>query len=303
MHKYKNLLLYMLLIVLIINAVYSHIKIADLEDFIENTRTYTENQSVSLRNEINNIYQNVDAQLEKEASLLSHFEIKERDIDTAKHTLMIDLNVIPKELNELTKLTLQYKDETYTFKRNGDVFSVSFAADLFSSYEDKEYCFVKIENNDQTKIQKLEDIDLSNIYQRYLPNFTVFNFSEKEKTKENVVVNLELAIHTPPVDDASVLGYKKYELVTEINGKIKTQNITEMIKKQETYHDGIIHISNKLKLNATDKDEVNVYIEAIDTLGYSHSCLIYSTNDDFDAKEENEGIIKDKEGTILAKQE
>ena len=98
MKKHKNLWLYVVLVVLGINAIYSHMKIADLESYIENTRNYAENESISLRNNISNIYQNVDAQLEKEASFLSHFEVKEGTIDTTKHTVMINLDVVPKEL-------------------------------------------------------------------------------------------------------------------------------------------------------------------------------------------------------------
>ena len=57
MKKHKNLWLYVVLVVLGINAIYSHMKIADLESYIENTRNYAENESISLRNNINNIYQ------------------------------------------------------------------------------------------------------------------------------------------------------------------------------------------------------------------------------------------------------
>ena len=301
MKKHKNLWLYVVLVVLGINAIYSHMKIADLESYIENTRNYAENESISLRNNINNIYQNVDAKLEKEASFLSHFEVEEGNIDTTKHTVMIDLDVVPKELNNHTKLTLQYKDNTYAFKREGDVFSVSFAADLFSSYEDKEYCFVKIENNNQTKIQKLEDMDLFNMYQRYLPYFSVANFSEKVKSTGNIVFNLDTSIHIPGFNEQYKNGYKEFYLVTVINGKMHKQHITTAIKGEPAYNDGVAHFTKKLELDATDNDDVKVYLEAVDELGYTHQRLVFSTDDDFSFKKNEDELILDKDGNALTK--
>ena len=301
MKKHKNLVLYILLVVLGINAIYSHMKISDLESLLQNTRNYLENSDNALRNNINNIYDNVNEQMKKEASYLSHVEMKEGTIDTSTHTVKVDLKVIPKELNSQTKLTLQYKNQTYLFERNGDVYTTSFPCDLFDSYDNREYAYVKIENNGLTKIEKLEDLDLYALYARDLPYFVVSNFTECEYSKNKTIVHLDASIHMPGIFEGYDATFKEFYLVTVIDGKMSKEYMTTTFKEANTYNDGIVHFTKKVELDVSENDQVSIYIEAVDSLGYIHQHVMYENSDEFDASGDDYEFILDKNGELLMK--
>ena len=299
MKKHKNIFLYVLLIVLGFNAIYSYMKISDLEGYIQNTRNYLENSDNALRNNINRIYNNVDEQMKKEASYLSHFEMQEGTIDTSTHTVKVDLEVIPKEVNSQTKLTLQYKDKKYPFTRDGDTFTISFPCDLFDSYDNREYAFVRIENNGQTKIEKLEDLDLYALYERYLPYMVLGNFTECEHSKDKTIVHLDASLHIPAESEGYDVRFKEFYLVTVINGKMSKEYMTTKIKDSESYHDGVVHFSKKVELNASSEDQISICFEAVDTLGYIHQFVMYENSEEFNAAGSGNEIILDQNGVKL----
>lgn len=296
----KNIILYVIIAILGIYSIYSYIKISDLELSVLNNLSYYENESIALRNNISQIYNNVKEQLEKEASFLSHFEVIEGDVDTVNHKVKIELEVIPKELTSQTSLTLQYKGENYPFKRDDHTFKVSFYADLFDSYENREYGFVKIENGELLKIEKLEDMDLCEIYQRYIPYLIVSNFSKAEKSKNKVNIQLDATLHTPHKSEPYQIGYDEFYLVSIINNKMHKQNITTTIKSDSGYEDGHSHFNKELELNASFDDDIAVYIEAVDQFGYIHQHLIYANDEKFEAAGEGSEMIYDNAGNLLA---
>lgn len=68
MKRYRNIIFYIVIAILSINAIYSHYKITDLEKKLESVTESTKTEVYLMRNEINNIYNNVEERLKKEAS-------------------------------------------------------------------------------------------------------------------------------------------------------------------------------------------------------------------------------------------
>lgn len=267
------------------------VKISDLSNQIsnlQNTIANYQNKINYLHNDINSIYDNVDEKLKKEASLLSSIDYTLGQLNTETHTVPVTLKVVPKSLTDDMQLSVKVGSETVALERNGNEFSATIAVNMFIDYEN--YPMLNIVSGETTKTEKLEDVDVSRLFTRYLPY--VYAHLETSDILKNgkLTIDGNLMFDEKPVAENSSVTITKIELVTvkneqEIDRKDITSNITN-----QSYH-----VPVNVSYDAKYGDKFCIYILAEDSLGYTHKTLAYFWND---IDEHTHGAITAIDGSV-----
>ena len=263
------------IVVLACLMVFCLVKISDLSNEIsnlQNTIANYQNQINYLRNDINSIYDNVDEKLKKEASLLSSIDYTLGQLNTETHTVPVTLKVVPKNLTDDMQLSVKVGSETVALERNGNEFSATVAVNMFIDYD--EYPMLNIVSGETTKTERLEDVDVSRLFTRYLPY--VYAHLESSDILKNGKLSIDgnLMFGEKPVAMNSNVTITKIELITVKNEQeIDRKDITSNVTNQS------FHIPVNVSYDAKYGDKVCVYVIAEDSLGYIHKTLAYFWND------------------------
>ena len=221
------------------------------------------------RNEIHSIYNNVDEQLKKQASLLSSTEHTLGNLNTDKHTIDVEIKVIPKTVTDNMALSVKIGDSVADFTRSGNEFTAVVPVAMFMDYETRPMLYIETEAGTQTEV--LEDIRVVYLYDRYLPTLYAYIPSHTDFKNGKAEINSHLEISVKPTEYSGNVGFSKYELVTVVNDKeIDREDITSKIENGS--YDG--QFSKTITAGIGDK--VVIYVEAMDTLGYLHKTVAYS---------------------------
>ena len=273
MKRYRNIMFYIVIAILSINAIWSHYKITDLEKKLESVTESTKTEVYLMRNEINNIHNSVEERLKKEASLVSHYNLTFGKINTDTHTVEANLSLTPKEISTNMELYLEYKGEKYHFTQENDVFKVSFPAYLFTTYKDNEYPILKIENSSSTKLEQLNYLDVNDLYAKYLPTLLSPDYWQVQFIDGKASIQID---HKHPIipysEDEQTKEFTKFYIRSEVNGKATLHPLAPT--KLEFSSD--IALQDKFEIKATESDELYITFEAIDQLGYIHSVDMYN---------------------------
>ena len=261
--------------VLICLMIFCLSKINDLSNEISglrNTISNYQNQVRALSYEINSIYDNVDDLLKKEASLLSSVDYSLGELNTETHTVPVTLKVIPKNLTDNMQLSVKVGSETVALERNGNEFSAIVAVNMFIDYDD--YPMLSITSDETTKTEKLENVDVSRLFTRYLPYVYAHLESSDILKNGKLAIDGILVFDEKPVAVDSNVTITQIELITvkneqEIDRKDITSNITN-----QSYHAPV-----NLSYDAKYGDKFCIYVLAKDSLGYTHKTLSYFWND------------------------
>ena len=262
-------------VVLVCMMIFCLAKISDLSNEISNLRNTIanyQNQMNYLRNDINTIYDNVDEKLKKEASLLSSVDYSLGELNTETHTVPVTLKVVPKNLTDDMQLSVKVGSETVALERNGNEFSATISVNMFIDYDD--YPMLNIVSGETTKTEKLEDVDVSRLFTRYLPYVYAHLESSDSLKNGKLAIDGNLMFDEKPVAMDSNVTITKIELITvkneqEIDRKDITSNITN-----QSYH-----VPVNLSYDAKYGDKFCIYVLAKDSLGYTHKSLAFFWND------------------------
>ncbi len=274
--NWKNIVIILMAGVL----VFCLVKIDELLDkniYLEQKIGNLSSEISSIESTINSIYDNVDEQLKKEASLLAGMDYEIGDLNNDKKTVPVKFTIVPKELREDMTVSLSLEDETIALTKNGDTYVGTIDVDMFLGYN--EYPLLSIETPESRKTEFLEDVWIYNLYQQFIPTVSADMFGRttyhNESTK--VTVNQTLSIGTllngMYSAEAGEAFCTSYEIVTELNGKeISREDITtEVLAAKEQYD---VEYVKEYDLNS--EDLLVIYVEAEDTLGYLHkTCVLY----------------------------
>lgn len=249
------------------------------------------------RNEIHSIYNNVDEQLKKQASLLSSTEHTLGNLNTDKHTIDVEIKVIPKTVTDNMALSVKIGDSVADFTRTGNEFTAVVPVAMFMDYETRPMLYIETEAGTQTEV--LEDIRVSYLYDRYLPTLYAYIPSHTDFKNGKAEINSHLEISVKPTEYSGNVGFSKYELVTVVNDKeTDREDITSKIENGS--YDGQFSKT----ITAGLGDNVVIYVEAMDTLGYLHKTVAhswYKNEDGAVAEAMYDGdSIYDKDGNLLS---
>lgn len=281
-------------VVLVIALVISFNKINNLQNDMLTMQSRYENRISDLQTQIGSIYHNVDVRLKKEASLFSKVESTRGSFDEKSKKTAVTLSVTPKVIAEDMRMSVTADGETVDFVRKGDVFQATVNVGLF--VEDEQYPLVRIRTAEGTKTEYLEDVAITYLFSEYLPNLYA-EITHAEYKAGKLMMNRDITIESKAV---STVQFDSYTMLTMVNGKeVDRTDITAEVKSANGFYHGQLNKAYDVALG----DTVEVYVEAVDSIGYIHKALAYSWFESEDGSAA-EGIcigesIYDAQGNLL----
>ena len=288
-----------LMAVLLAFALY---KIATLSDEIDHLKSRDSNLTGDiqvLRDEINSIYDNVDKQLKKQASLISGVDFAIGNPSEDMKTVELSLTVVPKAISDDMQVSVTVDGVTAPLERNGSEFTGTIDVGLFVDYN--QWPLLSIKSAGETKTEYLEDVDVSYMFSRHLPSlYADMSGGGGKFTDGSLSVDLGFSIESKPAYGNAPITFTSFTLIEEVNGKeISRQDITDEVRKSgESYNTRYVK-----NFKVTYGDELKVYVIAEDSLGYIHKTLAHywlEREDGSQAETVFGGeMIYDKDGNLL----
>lgn len=301
-HKKKNIQT-ILVLLLVMELVSAKVKIRNLESSVRNLKNDLTHSVSDLQSRMNSVYADVDEFLEQEASLLSGVEYTFGEFNPDSRTVNMDLSVIPKEVREEMILQITFDNTSVALTRNGNAFEGTIPVGLFVEDEKP---LLSVETADGIQTQYLDDVYIGWLFPQYIPTFYHCDISGKmifyPTGKYNI--NGTLNINCSPSEDTPDVRFVRYAVVTELNGEeIEREDITKEVLNYESYPSGVYFRDGYEKsYDVVEGDELILYLEAEDSLGYLHRCMLHMWKQQNGAIAEarySGEIIYDREGNIL----
>jgi len=282
---------------LLIFAVITNANQANEIESLHSRINHLNSELENVRGTVSSIYNNVDEQLKKQASLLSSTEHTLGNLNTDKHTIDVEIKVVPKTVTDNMALSVKIDDSVADFTRSGNEFTAVVPVSMFMDYETRPMLYIETEAGTQTEV--LEDIRVSYLYDRYLPTLYAYIPSHTDFKNGKIEINSHLEVSAKPTDYSGSIAFTKYELITTVNDKeIGREDITSKIEGGN--YDGQFSKT----IDAAIGDKIAIYVEAVDSLDYIHKTVAYSwykSEDGAIAEAMYDGdSIYDKDGNLLS---
>ena len=268
-------LLTILVIVLGIALCFAFVKINDLELRIRNLQGYMNSSVSMLENSMNSIYNNVDQQLKEEASLLSGVEVEYGEIDLEDHTIDVTMKLVPKLISDDMRITVSINGRSTELIKNGNAFFGTIPVDIYSVGE---YLLMNIETAAGIQTQFLPEVQTEYLWEGRIPSLYYCDLSGTGTLGEGkYTLTGMLDINCSPVEYTPDVCFEKFVLVTELNGnEINREDISQEVLNYQTYPHGVYFRDDyTMECEAVEGDELSIYLEATDSLGYLHRMLIH----------------------------
>ena len=272
----KNKKQEILIIILVVALMVAFAKINSLESDVRQLQRNLANNVSDLESRVNSIYENVDTFLKQEASLLSGVEYEYGSLEPDTQRVDILLRIIPKELTDDTLLRVSYEDTVAQLDRKGNAFEGSIPVSLFAQ-EEQLLLTVTTEAGEQTEY--LQQVPIADLFPLYVPRFHRNALSGKTtyhpSGKYEIDGTLDLAFTN--ADKNADARFVRFALITELNGEeIENEDITEAVLDSGTYSYGAWTMEGYQKTYKVEQgDELVLYVEAEDSLGYIHRAMIH----------------------------
>ena len=288
-------------VALVVLLAVSFFKIAELSDAVENLQR--ENTSLSssiqaLHDDIQSIYNNVDAKLKEQASLVAGVDFKIGDISDDMKSVELALTVVPKLVSDDMEVTVSVDGKTVPLTRNGSEFTGSVAVGLFVDYN--QWPLLSIKSAEGTKTEYLDSVDVSYLFSRHLPSLYADMSASSTLKNGKLQVDAGFSVESKPANSNSPITFVSFTLIEEINGEeISRSDITDEVRKSgNSYNTQYIK-----SFEMSQEDELKIYVIAEDTLGYIHKTLahFWVQSEDGAVAEAVFGgeLIYDKDGNLL----
>lgn len=250
-------------------------RISALENEVSRLDYLLDRQYDRIMSDVNAIYQNVDEKLREEASLLSAVEAEYGEFDLENHTIDVTVKLVPKLISEEMKVQVSINGRTAALSRTGNIFTGTIPVDIYNMGE---WMLLTIDTAAGTQTQYLNEIQVEYIWTEKIPSLYYCDISGDETFEDGkYTLNGHLDINCSPAADTPDVKFEKFVLVTELNGKdIKREDITEEVLNYESYPHGVYWRSDyNMDCDVVEGDELGIYLEATDSLGYLHRMLLH----------------------------
>ena len=263
------------IVILIIALCVCVYKISVLESRVSRLDFLVENQYDRIMSDVNSIYQNVDEKLREEASLLSLVEAEYGEFHPEDYTIDVTVKLVPKLISDDMKVQVSINGRSEELSRTGNNFTGTIPVDIYNMGEQM---LMTIETAAGIQTQYLSDIQVEYLWGGIIPSLYYCDISGDETFEDGkYTLSGHLDINCSPVMDTPDVKFEKFVLVTELNGKeIKREDITEEVLSYESYPHGVYWRSEyNMECEAVEGDELGIYLEATDSLGYLHRMLLH----------------------------
>ena len=273
--KQKTNLQKLIIVIMSAAIAFCFVLINRLENEIDQLRNSLNSQYHMLTTQVESIYTSVDQMLKEEASLLSNVTAEHGELNVDDHTIDVTVSLVPKLISDDMKVQLSINGRTTELSRNGSTFTGMIPVNI---YNKDEYLLMTIETTAGTQTQFLPEVQTVYLWEGRIPSLYHCEISgERGLSEGKYVLNGELDINCSPVEDTPNVRFEKFVLVTELNGKeINREDITQDVLNYQTYPHGVFFRHDyQMECEAAEGDELGIYLEATDSLGYLHRRLIH----------------------------
>ena len=250
-------------------------KINALESNIKNLDNAFDRQYQQVTNQVQSIYQNVDEKLREEASLLSSVEAEYGEFDLENHTIDMTVKLVPKLISEEMKVQVSINGRNIELSRTGNTFTGTIPVDI---YNIGELMLLTIDTAAGTQTQYLSEIQVEYLWAERIPSLYYCDISGNATFADGkYTLYGHIDINCSPVADTPDVKFESFVLVTELNGKeINREDISQDVLNYQTYPHGVYWRDEyKMECAAKESDELGIYLEATDSLGYLHRMLLH----------------------------
>ena len=250
-------------------------KINALESDLKNLDYSWERQNQQIINQVQSIYQNVDEKLREEASLLSSVAAEYGDIDLENHTIDVTVKLVPKLISDDLKIQISMNGRNAELSRAGNYFIGTIPVDIYNMGEQM---LMTIDTETGTQTQYLSEIQVEYLWGERIPSLYYSDISGQATFAEGkYTLNGHININCSPAVQTPDVSFESFILVTELNGKeISKEDITSEVLNYEAYPNGVYwYDTYQMECEAVEGDELGIYLEATDSLGYLHRMLLH----------------------------
>ena len=250
-------------------------RISALENEVSRLDNLLDRQYDRIMSDVNAIYQNVDEKLREEASLLSSVEAEYGEFDLENHTIDVTVKLVPKLISEEMKVQVSINGRTAELFRTGNSFTGTVPVDI---YNIGELMLLTIDTAAGTQTQYLNEIQVEYLWAERIPSLYYCDISGNATFADGkYTLNGHIDINCSPVADTPDVKFESFVLVTELNGKeINREDISQDVLNYQTYPHGVYWRDEyKMECAAKESDELGIYLEATDSLGYLHRMLLH----------------------------
>lgn len=273
-NKKRNLFV-PILVIMAVALIVAYAKINSLESTVRMLRNDLNHSVSDLESRVNSIYGNVDEFLKQEASLLSGVEAEYGELNLEDHTIDVAVKLVPKLISENMKVHVSFNDRTAELVRSGSTFSGSIPVDIYNMGEQM---ILTIETEAGSQTQYLHEIRTEYLWEGKIPSLYHCGITGTGKLSEGKYsLRGQLDINCSPAENTPSVRFEKFVLVTELNGaEINREDISEDILSYEAYPHGVYwRDAYTMECAAQEGDELAIYVEATDSLGYLHRRLLH----------------------------
>ena len=273
--KQKTNLQKLIIVIMSAALAFCFVLISRLENKIDQLENSLNSQYHMLTTQVESIYTSVDQKLKEEASLLSNISAEHGELNVEDHTIDVTVSLVPKLISDDMKVQLSINGRTTELSRNGSTFTGMIPVNI---YNKDEQLLMTIETAAGTQTQFLPEVQTEYLWEGRLPTLYHCEISgERGLSEGKYVLNGELDINCSPVEDTPNVRFEKFVLVTELNGKeINREDISQDVLNYQTYPHGVFFRHDyHMECEAAEGDELGIYLEATDSLGYLHRLLIH----------------------------
>ena len=233
------------------------------------------NQHQQFMNQIESIHTDVDRQLKEEASLLSGVEVEYGEINLEDHTIDVTMKLVPKLISDDMKISVSIDGRSTDLTRIGSAFTGTIPVDIYNMGE---LLLMSIDTEAGTQTQYLSEIQVEYLWDTRIPSLYYCDLSgDATFTEGKYTLTGMLDINCSAVEQTPNVTFEKFVLVTELNGKeINREDISQDVLNYQTYPHGVYFRDDyTMECEAVEGDELSIYLEATDSLGYQHRMLIH----------------------------
>lgn len=293
----KKNYLYIAIVALILFNVYTINKVNNIGNLVDRNMQQIQSDQTNIRNEISNIYSNVDEKLKKQASVLDSYDVVFGDeLNTENLTVPVNISVTPKENTGNLTAELLINNERYSMNKNETTFTSQINTYVFDSFK----MMIVLNDNGTEKIETIVEYDdlqykyLLSLYGHFAGN-TQYS-SGKYQYDGDIIIDFS----GPEVNNPEKISISKY-----INGTFIDEQEVDMRGSDRGMH-SIHSVKGEAELSANDKIEICISVE--DKYGLSYKYIVLA--DEIDSEGElvtmrpewtNGSLeIKDKNGKVLS---
>ena len=275
----KTYVQYFALVLIVIFAIFVLVQNSILNQKFKNLTKDYKNMQLEMEQmnaSIDEIYQNVEEQLRKQASLFASITYDFGQLNKEEGTVDMHISLIPKTLVNGISLTVKFNDQLECFEKDeANTYHATVAVPLFF---DGEGPLIMMETEDKIQTELLDYFEVQNLWLKYLPSLHadlegVANYnqaSNKLKMNASLTVKYKIAEHYGA-------NFTNMQIVVKTNNnEIARNDITNIIKSDKDQISSGTYTSpfgDTFTVGLTE--DFYVYLVATDSMGYRHEYLAY----------------------------